>query len=145
MIENGTGGANTNLNGLAFERQTDLAHHLANDFNGRYELAEYPIKRENLVKKGAKDSHFLVHDRINNEDIGVVTKQFQFYNVLKQVYGIKNIHHKFWKPDEAFFNFKRRTVFIVEKSIKMVQALLMRNYFALMLNESFIRNYLIAK
>ena len=38
MIENGTGGANTNLNGLAFERQTDLAHHLANDFNGRYEM-----------------------------------------------------------------------------------------------------------
>lgn len=115
MIENGTGGANTNLNGLAFERQTDLAHHLANDFNGRYELTEYPIKKENLVKSGAKDRHYLVHDRINNEDIGVVTKQFQFYNVLKQVYGIKNIHHKFWKPDEAFFNFKRRTVFIVEK------------------------------
>ena len=86
MIENGTGGANTNLNGLAFERQTDLAHHLANDFNGRYELTEYPIKKENLVKSGAKDRHYLVHDRINNEDICVVTKQFQFYNVLKQVY-----------------------------------------------------------
>ena len=59
MIENGTGGANTNLNGLAFERQTDLAHHLANDFNGRYELTEYPIKKENLVKSGAKDRHYL--------------------------------------------------------------------------------------
>ena len=115
MIENGTGGANTNLNGLTFERQTDLAHHLANDFNGRYKLTEYPIKKENLIKKGAKDYHYLVHDQVNDEDIGIVTKQFQFYNVLKQVYGIQNIHHKFWKPDEALFNFKRQTVFIVEK------------------------------
>ncbi|WP_251574047.1 hypothetical protein [Limosilactobacillus agrestimuris] len=115
MIENGTGGANTNRNGLTFEKQTDLAQHLKNDFNGRYVLAEYPIEDKNMVKKAAKDHRFLVHDQLNNEDIGVITKQFQFYNVLKQVYGIENIHHKFWKPDEAFFNFKRRTVFIVEK------------------------------
>ncbi|MBB1063401.1 hypothetical protein [Limosilactobacillus fastidiosus] len=115
MIENDVGGANTNRNGLSFEERTDLAQHLKKDFNGRYQLAEYPIESKNMVKRGAKDHRFLVHDRITDENIGVVTKQFQFYNVLKQVYGIENIHHKFWKPDEAFFNFKHRTVFIVEK------------------------------
>lgn len=115
MKENGSGGANTNLNGLDFEQRTDLRDHLEKDFNGRYILREYPISKENRVKSQSKDHHFLVYDRNRQENIGVITKQFQFYNVLKQVYGIENIHHKFWKPDEAFFNFKRRTVFIVEK------------------------------
>lgn len=119
MVENGTGGANTNLNGLSFEDRTYLARHIRDDFNGRYELRDYPIEKQNLVKKGAKDTHFLVHDLTTDEDIGIVTKQFQFYNVLKQVYGIKNIHHKFWKPDEAFFNLKHRTVFIVARNVNL--------------------------
>ncbi|MCI2959769.1 hypothetical protein [Pediococcus pentosaceus] len=49
MIKGGTGGANTNLSGLDFEEQTNLAKHLKDDFNGRYTLTEFIIDKKNMV------------------------------------------------------------------------------------------------
>lgn len=115
LIKGGTGGANTNLSGLDFEEQTNLAKHLKDDFNGRYTLTEFIIDKKNMVKKNSKDYHYNVFDEKLQKNIGVITRQFQFYNVLKQLYGFQNIHHKTWKPDEAFFNLDKRTIFIVEK------------------------------
>lgn len=117
MITNGTGGANTNRNGLKFESRTDLSKHIKNDFSGRYSLSEYIIEEKNRIKN-SKDYSLQVYDNQLGKVIGVITKQFQFYNVLKQRYGLINIHHKMWKPDEAFFNFEKNTVFIVEKKFQ---------------------------
>lgn len=49
LIKGGTGGANTNLSGLDFEEQTNLAKHLKDDFNGRYTLTEFIIDKKNMV------------------------------------------------------------------------------------------------
>lgn len=34
---------------------------------------------------------------------------------MHELYHLKNINHKQWKPDEVFFNLETNTVFIVEK------------------------------
>lgn len=108
------GGANTNKNGLGFEELTSLADHFKNDLSIRYRLTDYQIKPQYKLN-GSKDYKFAVYDKIKHKQIGVITKQMQFYNVLYQLYGIKNNNVKNWKPDEAFFNTDKKTLFIVEK------------------------------
>lgn len=113
-IRNGKGGAKTNKNGLAFEKMTNLPDHIRNQLSNKYELKPYSIKKENIIKRST-DYAYSVFDKQKQIDIGVITRQFQFYNVLNQINHIKNNHHKFWKPDDAFFNLEKNTLFIIEK------------------------------
>lgn len=50
--------------------------------------------------------------------IGIVAAKSQFYNVLDECYHVQNATSKKWEPDEAFFNFERNTIFIVEKKVQ---------------------------
>lgn len=113
-IRNGKGGASTNKHGLAFEQLTNLPDHITNDLSNKYELVPYEIDKNNIIKH-SKDYCYEVFNKNTSQSIGVVTRQFQFYNALNQIYHIKNNHHKFWKPDDTLFNFSKKTVFIVEK------------------------------
>lgn len=142
MKQGGTGGANTNANGLKFESNTDLAKKIVDELSDKYELKEH-IFPESLVKP--IDSKAPVYDVYNKSTkmlVGIITKQKQFYNVLFEVYGLKNIHSKTWKPDEVFFNLARNTVFIVEKNGSKLMDPLMKNFLVLMLREYCIKKYL---
>lgn len=90
------GGNKTNKNGLKFERDTSLDDVLIN--------AGYTIK------------DFYVYDRDNNM-IGLSVPQNNLYkNFLeKENIDYKKYNSKKWKPDEAFINFKNKTVYIIEK------------------------------
>lgn len=98
-IRNGKGGANTNKHGLAFEQLTNLPDHIRNQLSNKYELTPYTIEKENIIKQST-DYAYSVFDKQKQKNIGIITRQFQFYNVLNQIYHIKNNHHKFWKPDD---------------------------------------------
>lgn len=112
MIKDGKGGANTNRGGLKFEADTDLSARIKRDLSDQFIIE--PI----TITQSVINSNSFVYQitRIkDNKRIGIITKQFQFYNVLKNEYNIDNQNHKKWKPDEVFFNFETNTVYIVEK------------------------------
>lgn len=113
MKTGGTGGANTNLNGLTFEKDTDLAAQIEQDLSSKYTLKPHPFLKESLVN--SKLSAYNVIRLKDKKLIGVITKKRQFYNIMHDHYHLENINHKRWEPDEAFFNFERNTIFIVEK------------------------------
>ncbi|TPR41197.1 hypothetical protein DY123_07580 [Apilactobacillus micheneri] len=116
MKKGGIGGANTNANGLKFEDKTDLASSINANLSSEYELKKHAFKNPNrLVIKNSKSPAFDVIRLKDNQRIGVITNQNQFYNVLYDHYGLRNANHKNWKPDEVFFNFETNTVYIVEK------------------------------
>lgn len=112
MKQGGTGGANTNRGGLAFESKTDFASQLVEHKSDQYTVTEVQIPQS---VKNSKDKVYAVTRIEDNTMVGMITKQFQFYNLMKEHYGLSNQNHKQWKPDEAFFNFEANTVFIVEK------------------------------
>lgn len=112
MKKGGTGGANTNRGGLNFESFTDLAARIQRDLNDIYEINEINVTNSVI---NSKSPVFEVIRKTDAKRVGIITKQFQFYNVMFNEYGIKNQNHKTWKPDEVFFNFEANTVFIVEK------------------------------
>lgn len=116
MRKNGFGGANTNKSGLKFEFDTDFSKAIVDNPSLNYILKEHTF-RPDFEKpiKSTTDSVFDVVEKGTNEIVGIITKQYQFYNVLMEQYNLGNIHSKKWKPDEVFFNLKRKTVFIVEK------------------------------
>lgn len=109
MKKAGTGGQNTNLNGLKFEKDTDLSYRIQRDLGDKYKLKEHAphIKSSNKV-------YDIIRIK-NNRRIGVLAKQMTFYPIMKELYGLDNINEKNWKPDEAFFNLENNTVYIVEK------------------------------
>lgn len=113
LKKGGIGGANTNINGLKFEHRTDLASSIDSNLSKEYKLEEHVFKKQLIVN--SKSPVFDVIRLKDNFHIGVITNQNQFYNVLYDTYGLKNINHKRWKPDEVFFNFEANTIFIVEK------------------------------
>lgn len=108
----GTGGANTNRGGLAFENSTDLSARIKKDLNNAYALQSIEIEPSVI---NSSSPVYSVTRKLDNKVVGILTKQFQFYNVMKNSYGLDNINHKRWKPDEVFFNFETNTIFIVEK------------------------------
>lgn len=110
MKTGGTGGANTNRGGLAFENKTDLAARIERDRSADYELIEHASTKDLSTSKA-----FDVYRRTDHHLVGIITKQFQFYNILSGYYHVTNQNHKRWKPDEVFFNFDANTIFIVEK------------------------------
>lgn len=109
MKKNGIGGSNTNKNGLKFEKNTDLAYMINKDLSAKYKLINHTLK----IK--SKNSVFDVISLEDEKKIGILAKQMTFYQIMKDVYGLDNINRKKWKPDEAFFNLKTNTVYIVEK------------------------------
>ncbi|MGX6996569.1 PD-(D/E)XK nuclease superfamily protein [Periweissella fabalis] len=108
----GTGGANTNRGGLEFEKNTDLSARIVRDLSDSYRLNLITVEPSAL---NSKDPVYEVIRLADYKKIGYITKQFQFYNVMKNEYGVENQNHKKWKPDEVFFNLETNTVFIVEK------------------------------
>lgn len=109
LKKNGTGGKNTNLHGLKFEKETDLSYRIQKDLGNKYRLQEH----EPHIKSTSP-----VYDVIrlkDNKRIGVLAKQLTFYPIMKELYGLDNVNKKRWKPDEAFFNLETNTVYIVEK------------------------------
>lgn len=109
MKKGGKGGANTNINGLQFEKETDLSYRISRDLSDKYKLIEHVphIKSASPV--------FDVISLNDNHRVGILAKQLTFYPIMKEIYGLNNINHKNWKPDEAFFNLDTNTVYIVEK------------------------------
>ena len=90
------GGSKTNVNGLKFERDTSLD--------------------EALIKAGYEINNFEVWDKDNNL-IGLsIPKNNLYKNFLeKEKIDYKKYNSKKWLPDEAFLNFKNKTVYIIEK------------------------------
>lgn len=90
------GGSRPNTNGLKFERDTSLEEALIN--------AGYTIKNDKVYDK-------------NDNLIGLsIPKNNLYKNFLeKQKIDYRKYNSKKWLPDEAFLNFKTKTVYIIEK------------------------------
>ena len=90
------GGSQTNKNGLAFERDTSLD--------------------EAFIKAGYYIKDNYVYDR-NDNRIGLsIPKNNLYKNFLeKEKIDYRKYNSKKWLPDEAFLNFKTKTVYIIEK------------------------------
>lgn len=114
MKKGGTGGANTNRGGLAFEKKTDLSARIRRDLSDIYDLKEHVYRPDDLVIKTSTPTYEVIR-KVDNHLVGLITKQFAFYDALKETTGLENTNHKKWKPDEAFFNFDVNSVFVVEK------------------------------
>lgn len=116
MKKGGIGGANTNKSGLKFEHDTDLATSINTYLSDDYKLVKHEFQTN--IKLPKPESTAPVFDLIRKKDnyhVGIITNQYQFYNVLKEHYGLENFNKKLWKPDECFFNFETNTIYIVEK------------------------------
>lgn len=100
------GGANTTINGLKFERDTDFSELV--DSLPNYELKEIDFKD----KKSTKG--FEVYRTGEKEPMGKIMPQNRFYDFLSDL-NIDNTNSKKWKPDEVFINFENNTVYIIEK------------------------------
>ena len=90
------GGAQTNANGLNFERDTSLD--------------------EALISAGYNIENGYVYDKENNL-IGLsIPKNNLYKNFLeKEKIDYKKYNSKKWLPDEAFLNNKTKTIYIIEK------------------------------
>ncbi|WP_225428252.1 hypothetical protein [Levilactobacillus enshiensis] len=113
MKTGGTGGANTNHNGLTFEKKTDLAAHIVQDLSTKYDLRPHIFSKKVPIHSSL--AVFDVIRLIDQKSIGIISKKQQFYNIMYEHYNVKNINYKQWEPDETFFNFETNTIFIVEK------------------------------
>ena len=93
------GGAQTNKNGLHFEQTTSLAKY--------------------LEEAGYKISNFEVFDKAGKK-IGLCVPKHDFYRLflVKNSIDFKEYNSKKWLPDEAFVNFDRKTVYIIEKKFQ---------------------------
>lgn len=90
------GGSQTNVNGLEFERDTSL--------------------NEALIDAGYSITNVYVYDKDGN-NIGLsIPKNNLYKNFLeKEKIDYKKYNSKKWLPDEAFLNFKTKTIYIIEK------------------------------
>lgn len=95
MIKNGTGGANTNKTGLAFEGKTDLATFLRRHEN-------YDVDADgNVFFKGKK--------------IARIFKKHRFYKFLEELkIDWKSRISKRLLPDDSIFIIVRNTLYIIE-------------------------------
>lgn len=92
------GGSQTNANGLRFEQTTDL--------NTAFVNAGYKVE-DSYVYKG-------------DDKIGLSTPKHRIYKYFLVLNGINytDFNSKKWLPDEAFINFKNKTVYIIEKKFQ---------------------------
>jgi hypothetical protein len=91
------GGANTNVNGLSFEKETCLVDAFKN-----HEQIEVNEKNQVIF---------------NGEIIGFYTEKHKFYTDFLKPFGIfyKDILSKKLLPDSVFVNTKNNTVYVIEK------------------------------
>ena len=89
------GGSKTNVNGLEFERDTSLD--------------------EALENKGYRIVDGDVYDKDSNL-IGIsIPKNNLYKNFLeKEKIDYKKYNSKKWLPDEAFLNYKTKTIYIIQ-------------------------------
>lgn len=90
------GGAQTNINGLQFERDTSLDEAL---INAGYDVINYEVY----------DNQGLL--------IGLSVQKYKLYSIFLEKNGIyyNDYNSKKWLPDEAFINFINKTAYIIEK------------------------------
>lgn len=90
------GGAQTNINGLQFERDTSLD--------------------EALINAGYNVENYEVYDS-QNLLIGLSVQKHKLYSIFLENNGINysDYNSKKWLPDEAFINYNNKTVYIIEK------------------------------
>lgn len=110
MILGGTGGGNT-ITGMHFEKSTDLSKFLQTNFI----VSQYISP--NYKPSQLKQSYY-VYDAITEELVGILTRKSQFYKVLDDMYPMLNNIECKWQPDEAFYNIKQKTWYIVEKKFQ---------------------------
>lgn len=115
MIKGGQGGANTNRNGIPFEKKTDFAQMVSS--LKKYRIEEIDFK-EIDIKYKKKSKAYKVYR--NAKLIGKIMSKHRFYNFLDDE-GIKSTNSKGWLPDEAFINFENHTVYIIEKKWQEVK------------------------
>lgn len=96
------GGAQTNANGLQFERDTSLDDALI--------AAGYSIKNNEVF-----DAEALL--------IGLSVQKNKLYNLFLEPNGIHyaDYNSKKWLPDEAFINYINNTVYIIEKKYQRTE------------------------
>jgi hypothetical protein len=105
LIKGGKGGANTNLTGLRFEKETSLRDLL--EATG-YEIVEQPRGLFDLVLK-------------NGHEVGVSAKGAKLYRFLEsQGIDHENRISARLLPDEALFVAKSRTLYVIEKKFMSV-------------------------
>ena len=98
------GGVNTNLNGMKFEMSTDLS--VLIDRIPGYEVEEINFPDKRTVRG--------FNVKYSGEIIGKLMPTTRFYDFLNDE-GLLNTNSKKWEPDEAFINYRNRTIYIVEK------------------------------
>ena len=104
MIKGGKGGANTNANGLAFEKDVDLPALLA---------------RKGFILEEAKGGYFKLKKEKGGKDLGILFRKRKIYNYLYELGAIKDtdatgILSKRMEPDDAFLNLTNNTLYIIE-------------------------------
>lgn len=111
MINTHGGGAQTNINGLKFERETQLSEAMA--------AAGFTVKQIDTTKNGAAQTHELLDE--NQQLIGLLTQKHGLYKHFLEPNGIPHtILSAQLQPDEAFINYKNKTVYIIEKKYQAV-------------------------
>jgi len=114
------GGAQTNKNGLKFEQTTSLDEALA---TYGYEIRKHKVfKGETLI------------------GVSLQKRKLYKYFLEKKEIDYMNYISKRLEPDDAFINFKNKTVYILEKNFKTVLDQLMKNYKPATLKRSNIQN-----
>lgn len=106
------GGAQTTLNGLEFERDTDFSELV--DLLENYEVREIDFKDKKKIKG------FEVYRKDEEKLIGKIMPQNRFYDFLEEL-NIENTNSKKWQPDDVFINFENRTIYIIEKKWQEIE------------------------
>lgn len=128
MKKGGTGGANTNKNGLSFEEKTNLAESIRRDLpqytvtsmTWGKAMKEFPYKIDapNSNHNTNKTIGYRLTVTETGKLRGYITNKHDFYKYLKGLYNIENTNSKEWQPDDVFFDLKRNVVAIVEKKFQ---------------------------
>lgn len=128
MKKGGTGGSNTNKNGLSFEKRTDLAKLIKRDLpkytvtpmTWRDAINNLHFKINNPKRKRdlSKQIGYQIAVKSTDKVIGYVTRKHNFYKYLKGIYNIENTNSKEWRPDDVFFDLRRNAVVIIEKKFQ---------------------------
>ena len=94
------GGARTNKNGLRFEQETSLSDALY--------YAGYVVLHDGTVSNGA------------GERLGMLAQKYKLYSRILEPNGInwEEYISKRLLPDEAFYNYTNRTMYIIEKKFQ---------------------------
>jgi len=114
------GGANTNANGLLFEQETSLDAALS--------VAGYTVINNHVF--------------LGDKQVAVSAGKHDLY---KKILGPQGINYKKYiskrlLPDEALYNLHNKTVYIIEKSSKMLQVQWMKNCRHVISRKSSIEN-----